>query len=133
MNPSESESARDPLEQLAEAFLARYRRGERPSLAEYAEAHPELAGDIRDLFPALVAIEALKSGPGERTGTYRSNTYRPRDATSPTPARLGEFDRRPSASSAEEPLRSGFDPCSLRGSTVPGSGPFAVEVDGESP
>ncbi len=40
---------RDPVECLAEEFVARWRRGERPSPAEYAERHPELAEEIREL------------------------------------------------------------------------------------
>jgi serine/threonine protein kinase len=55
------ERQRNPLEQLAESFLERYRRGERPSLSEYTERHPELAAEIRDLFPALVLME--EAGP----------------------------------------------------------------------
>ena len=58
-----SEASRGPLDldRLAEDFLARYRRGERPSLTQYTIAYPELAEDIRDLFPALVEIEQMKS------------------------------------------------------------------------
>src|SRR5579871_3522931 len=48
------------LNQLADEFAARYRRGERPSLADYVEKYPELADDIRDLFPALVGMERVK-------------------------------------------------------------------------
>jgi serine/threonine protein kinase len=74
---------RDPIEQLAEAFVERYRRGERPSLTEYAQAYPDLAEQIRDLFPALVLIEEGKLGKAgphvlgpaegkpERLGEYR--------------------------------------------------------------
>jgi serine/threonine protein kinase/WD40 repeat protein len=47
------------LEVLAEEFVARYRRGERPALSEYIDAHPELADEIRELFPTLVVIEEL--------------------------------------------------------------------------
>jgi hypothetical protein len=53
-------SERDPVEQLAESFQARLRRGERPSLEEYVARCPERADDIRELFPALVEIEHLK-------------------------------------------------------------------------
>ena len=56
---SNAPSEFDPVEELADAFLERYRRGERPSLSEYARQHPELAEQIRELFPALVAIEEL--------------------------------------------------------------------------
>ena len=53
-------SGRDPVEQLAESFQARLRRGERPSLEEYVARCPERADDIRELFPALVEMEQLK-------------------------------------------------------------------------
>ena len=46
-------SGRDPLEEVAESFLARLRRGERPALSEYVERYPELAGDIREFFQDL--------------------------------------------------------------------------------
>jgi len=76
----------DPLNALAEEFVARYRKGERPCLSEYTRAHPGLAARIRELFPALVLIEELGSvaggeglpappgGPAEATprlGEYR--------------------------------------------------------------
>jgi tetratricopeptide (TPR) repeat protein len=47
----------DPLEQAAESFLARLRAGERPALSEYEAKHPELAAEIRELFPALALLE----------------------------------------------------------------------------
>jgi hypothetical protein len=50
----------DLVGELAEEFLDRHRRGERPSLEEYAAAHPELAGEIRRVFPALVMMEDLR-------------------------------------------------------------------------
>ena len=52
--------SRNPVEILAEEFTERRRRGERPTVAEYAEAHPELADEIRQLFPAIVAMERVK-------------------------------------------------------------------------
>src|SRR5262249_32153368 len=52
--------AEDRVGELAEAFLERYRRGERPAVEEYAAAHPELAGEIRRLFPALLVMEDLR-------------------------------------------------------------------------
>jgi WD40 repeat protein/serine/threonine protein kinase/tetratricopeptide (TPR) repeat protein len=48
------------LDQLAEDFAARYRRGERPSLKEYADKYPHLAAEICELFPALVEIERVE-------------------------------------------------------------------------
>ena len=48
------------LDSLATEFLDRYRHGERPSVAEYAEQYPDLAEDIRDLFPTIGQMEGLK-------------------------------------------------------------------------
>ncbi len=48
------------LNQLAEEFAARYRSGERPSLQEYCDRHPELADDIREIFPSLVEMERAR-------------------------------------------------------------------------
>jgi WD40 repeat protein/serine/threonine protein kinase len=53
------------LTRLADEFAERYRRGERPSLGEYADRYPELADDIRELFPALVDMEQAKEDLGE--------------------------------------------------------------------
>ena len=50
---------RETVEQLAEEFVERYRRGERPSLSEYAARYPEHAEEIRKLFPALVVMEQI--------------------------------------------------------------------------
>ena len=49
---------------LGEDFVARYRRGERPALEEYMQKHPSLADEIRDLFPAMLALE--QSGPASK-------------------------------------------------------------------
>ena len=59
---SEDSSATDPVGKLAEGFVARYRRGERPSLAEYTDQFPELADRIREVFPMLVVMEEADSG-----------------------------------------------------------------------
>jgi WD40 repeat protein/serine/threonine protein kinase len=64
---ADSTSQREPLEELAESFLARFRAGERPSLTEYIAAHPELADEIRSLFPALVEMEQAGSAVGPAT------------------------------------------------------------------
>jgi serine/threonine protein kinase len=54
-----SGSERNPVEALAEQFLERQRRGEQPSLDEYCRLYPELADEIRDLFPILIRMEDL--------------------------------------------------------------------------
>src|SRR5690348_876418 len=56
---SQLNAERQTMEILAEEFVARYRRGERPALSEYIDDYPELADEIRELFPTLVPIEEL--------------------------------------------------------------------------
>ncbi len=80
-----SSADRDPLDRLAEEFVARYRAGQRPSLTEYGERHPELADQIRDLFPALVEMEQLKPVTADHTGAF-TPAVEPSD-----PTRIGEF------------------------------------------
>jgi WD40 repeat protein/tetratricopeptide (TPR) repeat protein/serine/threonine protein kinase len=65
-------SDRNPVEQLAEEFMERRRRGEKPTLSEYTERYPELAEEIRDLFPALCVMERLKPGSADATGAYEA-------------------------------------------------------------
>lgn len=83
MSQADSGSKRDPFDLLAESFLERFRRGERPSISEYIKDNPDHADDIRDLFPALVEVEQLKSG-GATDSLVRS-------ATMPTISRLGDY------------------------------------------
>src|SRR4051794_4347520 len=52
-------SGRDPIESLAEEFLARRRRGERPAVEEFATRHPDLASLIRAVLPAMVLVDDL--------------------------------------------------------------------------
>ena len=69
---TDSSSLADPVGKLAEEFMARYRRGERPALTEYTERYPELADRIRDVFPMLVVMEEADSGAsssGDATGS----------------------------------------------------------------
>jgi eukaryotic-like serine/threonine-protein kinase len=84
-----SDSSRDALlERLAQEFVERHRRGEHPPVSEYINRHPDLAADIRDLFPALVRIEHLKPAAGEMTGEFVPETI-PTD--NPTPECLGDY------------------------------------------
>ncbi len=72
------------LNRLADDFAARCRQGERPSLQEYVDRHPELADDIREFFPAMAEMEQVKDE-GRETQERR--------AASPLPplACLGDF------------------------------------------
>jgi len=58
---SEGDTQRDPLEELAAEFVERQRTGQGPTIAEYAERYPDLADEIRDLFPTIIAMEKLKA------------------------------------------------------------------------
>ena len=69
----------DRIGELAELFLARHRRGEHPTVEDDAAAHPELASEIRRLFPALLLMEELKPATNDDD-----------DFTS-VPARLGDY------------------------------------------
>jgi serine/threonine protein kinase len=68
----DANTERDPLEILAADFMERLRLGQRPSVEEYASMHPELAEEIRELFPTIALTERLKarqelSGSGRAT------------------------------------------------------------------
>ena len=67
---NDSSADENPVEALADEFLERRRRGERPSIEEYAARHPELADEIRDFFPALVLVEELKPGSDDATDSF---------------------------------------------------------------
>ncbi len=56
---SESEARSERVLELAEEFLERYRKGERPPLKEYIDRHPELAAEIKEVFPAMAILENI--------------------------------------------------------------------------
>ncbi|MBL8871635.1 MAG: protein kinase [Planctomycetaceae bacterium] len=60
---NESQDA-NPIDEVAEEFVARYRYGERPSLTEYISRYPELAEEIRELFPTLILMEQARPSEG---------------------------------------------------------------------
>jgi serine/threonine protein kinase len=61
------DAERDPVEELAADFMERQRRGERPSIEEYTARHPELAAEIRELFPTIAALEGWKLAQAPRS------------------------------------------------------------------
>ena len=83
-----SSDARNPVELLAEEFLDRKRRGEQPTLREYLERHPELADEIRDLFPALLMMEDLGESSGGTTGSLAADNGAARGHPAPAAGRL---------------------------------------------
>ena len=66
---------------LADEFVDRLRDGQTPTIDQYAEENPELADEIRELFPTLLSVEKIgwdESGrppieppPPEQLGEYR--------------------------------------------------------------
>jgi WD40 repeat protein/serine/threonine protein kinase len=78
----------NPLDQLAEEFVERYRRGERPALSEYISRRPELADQIRDLFPGLVLMEGIRPEAGEATGAFAGTVI---TSGAERPQRLGDY------------------------------------------
>ena len=74
---------RNPVEVLAEEFVARTRNGEDPNIHEYVAQHPDLATEIEALFPTVVAMEQLKARKLAPTS--------PIIPDSPHPKRLGDF------------------------------------------
>jgi hypothetical protein len=76
------------VEALAEEFLDRRRRGERPTVEEYTGRYPELAGAIRAFFPALALVEDRKPDPGGLDPTLGAGAFPTGGAA---PERLGDF------------------------------------------
>src|SRR6266446_6471694 len=68
MSPTSDE--RSPVELLADVFLARCKRGEKPTIKEYCDRHPKLADEIRDVFEALLMVEDLKPGSDDVSGSF---------------------------------------------------------------
>src|SRR2546426_5701771 len=86
MNESHSD-ANSVLLELAEQFAERCRRGERPNLSEYTQKYPELAEQIRQLFPAVVVMEE----PGSVEGPTTIGDYSASSKDQMPPRQLGEY------------------------------------------
>jgi len=72
------------FDELAEEFVERCRRGERPSLQEYAERLPEMAEEIREMFPALVEVE-------QAHGAARAEIVPPPPPVAPHHRQIGDY------------------------------------------
>src|SRR5262249_50366405 len=73
---AESESQAEIVVELAEEFLDRYRKGERPPLREYIDRHPDLASEIKEVFPAMAMLEniAIADSSSESKDKSSANT-----------------------------------------------------------
>jgi serine/threonine protein kinase/Flp pilus assembly protein TadD len=78
----------DPVGVLADEFMARYRRGERPALSEYTQKHPELAERIRQVFPMMAMME--EATPADESDEA-ADAARPALATPPNQQQLGGY------------------------------------------
>jgi serine/threonine protein kinase/WD40 repeat protein/Flp pilus assembly protein TadD len=72
------------LDQLAAEYAERYRKRERPDLQEYIDRHPDLADEIRDLFPAMVEIERAERG-------SQSDRRPDLAGAAPVPSQVGDY------------------------------------------
>jgi eukaryotic-like serine/threonine-protein kinase len=72
------------FDELAEEFVERYRRGERPSLQEYVDRFPEMAEEIREMFPALVEVEQAEV-------EAQGNALRPSPSSVPHLTQIGDY------------------------------------------
>src|SRR5262245_51466022 len=86
MAPDDPSHERDPVERLAEEFVARHRRGDGPSPAEYAERHPQWADRILALFPALLLMECHRPGAGDPDDSCEEG-----GAWAAPPGQLGDY------------------------------------------
>ncbi len=77
------------LGELADEFLIRWKSGKRLSIDEYAAQHPEVAEEIRALFPILLFLE--KNQP-DRPGSMPSNVGNESEPDGSLPRRLGEYE-----------------------------------------
>lgn len=82
-----SESRSEIVMQLAEEFLEQYRQGKRPSLKEYIDRHPDLAGEIREVFPAMAMMENIALDDASLAGDTSTEGRKPADG----PQQLGDF------------------------------------------
>jgi serine/threonine protein kinase len=78
-----SEMDPDPIETLLDEFVQCLRRGESPSIATYEAAHPECAEQIRELFPAVEAMEQV--------ALRRLHQCGPALVAGESPTQLGDF------------------------------------------
>jgi eukaryotic-like serine/threonine-protein kinase len=76
------------IEELAEEFLERRRRGERPTLEEYLTRYPLLADEIREFFPVLGLVEEFKPGTDDLSGSIAGSSI---PGLAVVPERLGDF------------------------------------------
>ena len=77
MITSSTSQDRNPVQALADEFLRRQHGGERPTLEEYCRRHPELADDIREVFPVDLLHLDLPDADRRRSGVKSKRRENP--------------------------------------------------------
>jgi serine/threonine protein kinase/formylglycine-generating enzyme required for sulfatase activity len=80
-------SVADPFGQIADEFVEAFRRGQRPSVEEFARRYPAHADAIRDMLPALLLMEQAKAA-GDAAGEEGKVAV---PAAVPTLRQLGDY------------------------------------------
>lgn len=81
--PRQDLTASEIMEKLADQYTNELRRGESPSINDYADLHPQLAQRIKTLFPLLEMMEREASALGTQAVSAEPET--------PSFERLGDF------------------------------------------
>jgi WD40 repeat protein/serine/threonine protein kinase len=85
---SHSDSCSGQVLELADEFLARYRRGERPPLVEYTDRYPQLADEICEVFPAMAMMENIAI---DESAPDRGSDHSQAVPVEPALQQLGDF------------------------------------------
>ena len=89
MATTQSQPSADLVPQIVAEWRERLQRGERFQLDDYTARHPEIAAELRELYPAVVMFEDLKGDIGDLTGSVSSGASLP--SSGQTLERLGDF------------------------------------------
>lgn len=87
MTDPSSDSGQNPVDVLADEFAARLREGTAPAIEEYARKNPELADEIRAIFPSIEMMERLS----RKEHTERKFESRTSRLTGHSTETLGDF------------------------------------------
>src|SRR5262249_52082119 len=80
---ADSQALESLMVRVADQFIDRLNRGEQPDVEDYADRHPEIAGLLRQMLPALQLLRA----PGTAVGTAGAGV----DVVGPEAECLGDF------------------------------------------
>jgi serine/threonine protein kinase/WD40 repeat protein len=84
---TEPDESLDPLDEMAEEFLERLRRGQRPDITQFAARIPGQAAEVREFLSALMLVEGLKPRPDATVDALWSRA----PGIGPPIDRLGDF------------------------------------------